>query len=87
MKALGLCFHPEFHTDERISTHLIDGAPKCKQFPRRDKHASLLEDVTRKTCLAQHGGNRNSQFLQLHIDAGMPNVTLEVRAIEGGVNY
>ena len=28
-----------------------------------------------------------AQFLQLHIDAGMPNVTLEVRAIEGGVNY
>lgn len=28
-----------------------------------------------------------SQFLQLHIDNGLPNVTLEIRAIEGGVNY
>jgi hypothetical protein len=28
-----------------------------------------------------------AQFLQLHIDNGLPNMTLEVRAIEGGVNY
>jgi hypothetical protein len=27
------------------------------------------------------------QFLQLHIDNGLPNMTLEIRAIEGGVNY
>lgn len=28
-----------------------------------------------------------AQFLQMHIDNGLPNVTLELRAIEGGVNY
>jgi hypothetical protein len=28
-----------------------------------------------------------AQFLQMHIDNGMPDLTLEVRAIEGGVNY
>ena len=28
-----------------------------------------------------------AEFLQLHVDNGMPNVTLEVREIEGGVNY
>ena len=28
-----------------------------------------------------------SQFLQLHIDNGMPSVVLELRAIAGGVNY
>jgi hypothetical protein len=27
------------------------------------------------------------QFLQMHIDNGLPNITLEIRAIEGGVNY
>lgn len=26
-------------------------------------------------------------FLQLHVDNGLPNVTLEVREIAGGVNY
>jgi hypothetical protein len=28
-----------------------------------------------------------AEFLQLHIDNGLPNVTLEVREIAGGVNY
>jgi hypothetical protein len=28
-----------------------------------------------------------AKFLQMHIDNGLPNMTLEVRAIEGGVNY
>ena len=28
-----------------------------------------------------------AQFLQFHIDNGLPNMTLEIRAIEGGVNY
>lgn len=28
-----------------------------------------------------------AEFLQLHIDNGLPNVALEVREIEGGVNY
>lgn len=28
-----------------------------------------------------------SEFLQLHIDNDLPDMTLEVRAIEGGVNY
>jgi hypothetical protein len=27
------------------------------------------------------------QFLQLHIDNGLPNIALEIREIEGGVNY
>lgn len=31
--------------------------------------------------------NLASQFLQLHIDHGLPDVTLELRAIAGGVNY
>lgn len=26
-------------------------------------------------------------FLQLHVDNGLPNVTLEIREIAGGVNY
>ena len=37
-------------------------------------------DLNAATALA-------AQFLQLHIDNDMPNVTLEVREIEGGVNY
>ncbi len=28
-----------------------------------------------------------AQFLQMHIDNGMPDVTLELREIVGGVNY
>ena len=28
-----------------------------------------------------------SEFVQLHVDNGMPNVTVEVRAIDGGYNY
>lgn len=28
-----------------------------------------------------------AEFLQFHIDNGLPNITLEVRAIEGGANY
>lgn len=28
-----------------------------------------------------------SEFVQLHVDHGMPNVTVEVRAIDGGFNY
>lgn len=28
-----------------------------------------------------------AEFLQLHVDNGMPNVTLEVREIAGGANY
>ena len=27
------------------------------------------------------------QFLQLHIDNGLPNIALEIREIEGGINY
>ena len=28
-----------------------------------------------------------SSFVKLHVDNGMPNVTVEVRAIDGGYNY
>lgn len=28
-----------------------------------------------------------TQFLQMHIDNGLPNITLEIREIAGGVNY
>lgn len=28
-----------------------------------------------------------AEFVQLHIDSGMPDITVEVRAIEGGYNY
>lgn len=28
-----------------------------------------------------------SRFVKLHVDNGMPNITVEVREIEGGVNY
>ena len=28
-----------------------------------------------------------AEFLQFHIDNGLPNVTLEIREIAGGVNY
>lgn len=28
-----------------------------------------------------------AEFLQMHIDNGMPNVTLEIREIAGGANY
>lgn len=28
-----------------------------------------------------------AEFLQMHIDNGMPGVTLEIRAIAGGANY
>jgi hypothetical protein len=28
-----------------------------------------------------------AEFVQLHIDAGMPDITVEMRAIDGGYNY
>ena len=28
-----------------------------------------------------------AEFVQLHIDSGMPDITVEMRAIEGGYNY
>jgi hypothetical protein len=28
-----------------------------------------------------------AEFVQLHIDAGMPDITVEIRAIDGGYNY
>jgi hypothetical protein len=28
-----------------------------------------------------------AEFVQLHIDSGMPDITVEVRAIDGGYNY
>lgn len=37
-------------------------------------------DLRSATALAQ-------EFLQLHIDNGLPNILLEVREIEGGANY
>lgn len=37
-------------------------------------------DLNAATALA-------AQFLQMHIDNGMPDITLEVREIAGGANY
>jgi hypothetical protein len=28
-----------------------------------------------------------AEFVQLHIDSGMPDITVEIRAIDGGYNY
>jgi hypothetical protein len=66
MKALSFRFNPQLHTDERVRTHLVDRAPKCKELSRGDKRARLLKEVSRKTGPAKHIGNRNPQLIQLY---------------------
>ena len=47
----------------------------------------------RRLCRARGAGPSRppsasaAEFVQLHIDNGMPDITVEVRAIDGGYNY
>jgi hypothetical protein len=43
---------------------------------------AVLEAPTKQAAIAL-----GAEFVQLHIDHGMPDITVEVRQIEGGYNY
>jgi len=43
---------------------------------------AVLEAPNKEAAIAL-----GAEFVQLHIDHGMPNITVEVRQIDGGYNY